>query len=84
VLDQPGYPVASQKQRLKNLAEIFMPFGLLRALLRASYLFCSGKQADTVTFWSVGVEEERETSHNPECPVWVIFGLRRSLNEKHR
>jgi hypothetical protein len=34
-----------QNQRLKNLAEIFMPFGLLRALLRASYLSCSGKQA---------------------------------------
>jgi hypothetical protein len=35
----------AQNQRLKSLAEIFMPFGLLRALLRASYLFCSGKQA---------------------------------------
>jgi hypothetical protein len=39
---------------------------------------------DTVTFWSVGVEKRRETSHNPRCPVRVIFGLRRSLNEKHR
>jgi hypothetical protein len=41
-------------------------------------------QKVTVIFWSVGVEKERETSHNPGCPVGVIFGLRRSLNEKHR
>ena len=39
---------------------------------------------DTVTFWSVGVENKRETSQDPGMgSSKLILGLRRSLNGKH-
>jgi hypothetical protein len=37
--------VTAQNQRLKNLAKIFIPFGLLWVLHRAFYPICSGKPA---------------------------------------
>ena len=40
---------------------------------------------DTVTFWSVGVEKEGETSQDTRMALSkLIFGLRRSLNGKYR
>jgi hypothetical protein len=57
-----------QNQRLKNLTKIFRPLGLLRALLRAFYLLCSGKS--TFMF---------DLKACPQLPGGYTFGLKKKL-----